>query len=227
MLSFSNVVRRAFSLPKHVKYMSDLNQLRASISTGPQQQHETIYEFRTNCIKPENNAAFLKLTEEKIHLHTAVADLLGYWSVNCGGLNQVLQIWKYGSYAQRADAWSALAQDPEWMEEYIAKAIPMLASQDNEVAYLVPWCSIKKPPKKGVYELATFQMKPGVPQCGGRPFMRPSAFTPTQATPTSWGSSTASSDNSTKFMSCGGLRTRMSGQRFGTRLTRMPEWWQQ
>ncbi|XP_061108175.1 protein NipSnap homolog 3A-like [Conger conger] len=170
MLNLRNMIRGVCSLPKHVKCMPNLNQLRAFVYKGPQQQHETFYEFRTYSIKPENNADFLKLTEEKIHLRMALAGLVGYWSVNCGALNQVLQIWKYDSYAQRSEAREALAQNPEWMEGYISKAIPMLASQENEVAYLVPWCSIAKPPKKGVYELATFQMKPGGPAVWGSAF---------------------------------------------------------
>ncbi|KAG9345502.1 hypothetical protein JZ751_008646 [Albula glossodonta] len=123
--------------------------LRASISSGPQQQHGTFYEFRTYNIKPEKNAAFLKLTEEKIHLRMAHAELLGYWSVEFGDLNQVLQIWKYDSYAQRSSMRAALARDPQWMEEYISRVLPMLTSQENEVTYLVPWCSIKKPSQKG------------------------------------------------------------------------------
>ncbi|KAL4641564.1 hypothetical protein GN956_G10327 [Arapaima gigas] len=147
-----------------------VSELRASISTGPQQQHSTFYEFRTYNIKPEQNAAFLKLTSEKIHLRTAHSELLGYWSVEYGGLNQVFHIWKYDSYAHRAQVRAALAKDPQWMEEYILKAMPMLVSQDNEVTYLVPWCKIEKPPKTGVYELATFQMKPGGPAVWGMAF---------------------------------------------------------
>lgn len=68
----------------------------ASISTGPQQQHGTFYEIRTYNIQPHLNTAFLKLTSEKIHLRTAHSELVGYWSVEYGGLNQVFHIWKYG-----------------------------------------------------------------------------------------------------------------------------------
>ncbi len=71
-------------------------QPRAWISTGPQQQHGTFYELRTYYIQPHLNAAFLKLTNEKIHLRTAHSELIGYWSVEYGGLNQVFHIWKYG-----------------------------------------------------------------------------------------------------------------------------------
>ncbi|KAJ8262099.1 hypothetical protein GJAV_G00162160 [Gymnothorax javanicus] len=170
MSLLSGVLRRVITLSKYARYTQNVSQLRACAHTGPQQQHETLYEFRTYCIKPESNADFLKLTEQKIHLRMALAELLGYWTVNCGGLNQVVQVWKYDSYAQRAEAREALARNMEWMEDYIAKAIPMLASQDNEVAYLVPWCTVKKPPKKGVYELSTFQMKPGGPAVWGHAF---------------------------------------------------------
>ncbi|KAJ8371669.1 hypothetical protein AAFF_G00303450 [Aldrovandia affinis] len=60
-----------------------------------QQQHATFYEFRTYCVRPEQNAAFLALTNAQIHLRTAHSELLGYWSVEYGALNQVFHIWKY------------------------------------------------------------------------------------------------------------------------------------
>lgn len=72
----------------------------------------------------------------------------------------------------------------------------MLTCQDNEVAYLVPWSHLQKPPKEGgkprphtasplsvtsrvcfntrcvsgVYELDSFQMRPGGPAVWGRDF---------------------------------------------------------
>ncbi|XP_063044124.1 protein NipSnap homolog 3A [Engraulis encrasicolus] len=144
----------------------------ACISTGPQQQHGTFYELRTYCIHPHLNGAFLKLTNEKIHLRTAHSQLIGYWSVEYGGLNQVFHIWKYDSYSGRAGVRAALAQDPSWIEQYISKAMAMLSSQDNMVTYLVPWVpEIQTPPKEGgVYELASFQMRPGGPAVWGAAF---------------------------------------------------------
>ncbi|KAF3694289.1 Protein NipSnap -like protein 3B [Channa argus] len=143
----------------------------ANLSTGPQQKHKTFYEFRTYCIHPDQNAAFLKLTNDKIHLRTAHSELIGYWSVEYGGLNQVFHIWKYDDYSQRAAVRAALAQDPSWVSEYLSKAMPMLTSQDNEVTYLVPWSSIQQPPQEGgVYELASYQMRPGGPAVWGKPF---------------------------------------------------------
>ncbi|XP_027137194.1 protein NipSnap homolog 3A isoform X2 [Larimichthys crocea] len=146
-------------------------QPHARLSMSPQQEHRTFYEFRTYSIRPDQNAAFLKLTNEKIHLRTAHSELIGYWTVEYGGLNKVFHIWKYDSYSQRSGVRSALALDRFWMSEYISKAIPMLASQDNEVTYLVPWSRLQRPPQEGgVYELVTFQMLPGGPALWGNAF---------------------------------------------------------
>ncbi|XP_029688045.1 protein NipSnap homolog 3A-like isoform X2 [Takifugu rubripes] len=146
-------------------------QSRVHLSSGPQQKDTTFYEFRTYCIRPEQNATFLKLTNEKIHLRTAHSELIGYWSVEYGGLNKVFHIWRYDSYSQRAAVRAALAQDPSWLAQYISMALPMLSSQDNEVTYLVPWTHLQKPPKEGgVYELVSFQMCPGGPAVWGKDF---------------------------------------------------------
>ncbi|XP_018535097.1 protein NipSnap homolog 3A isoform X1 [Lates calcarifer] len=146
-------------------------QPRVHLSTGPQQKHKTFYEFRTYYIRPDQNTAFLKLTNEKIHLRTAHSELIGYWSVEYGGLNQVFHIWKYDSYSQRAGVRAALAQDPSWISEYISKAMPMLTSQYNEVTYMVPWSQLQRPPQEGgVYELISYQMRPGGPAVWGKAF---------------------------------------------------------
>uniref|UniRef100_A0A8D3DVP5 Nipsnap homolog 3A (C. elegans) n=1 Tax=Scophthalmus maximus TaxID=52904 RepID=A0A8D3DVP5_SCOMX len=118
------------------------------LSTGSQQQHKTFYEFRTYCIHPDQNSAFLKLTNEKIRLRTAHSELIGYWTVEYGGLNQVFHIWKYDSYSQRAAVRAALGRDPSWISEYISKALPMMSSQDNEVTYAVPWSHLQRPPQE-------------------------------------------------------------------------------
>ncbi|XP_012711632.2 protein NipSnap homolog 3A [Fundulus heteroclitus] len=157
--------------PAAALFRTSAAQPSACLATGPQQEHRTFYEFRTYNIRPDQNAAFLKLTNEKIHLRTAHSELIGYWSVEYGGLNQVFHIWKYDSYSQRAAVRAALAQDPSWVSEYISKAIPMLTSQDNEVTYLVPWSQLKSPPQEGgVYELASLQMRPGGPAVWGSTF---------------------------------------------------------
>ncbi|KAM9795345.1 protein NipSnap homolog 3A [Neosynchiropus ocellatus] len=154
--------RTLWSVTSPLRTPAVVAQPRVHSSSGPQRVDGTIYEFRTYRIQPHQNSAFLKLTNEKIHLRTAHSELFGYWSVEYGGLNQVFHIWKYDSFSQRASARAALAKDPTWVSEYLSVAIPMLTSQDNEVTSLLPWSRPHMPPQEGgVYELVSFQMRPG------------------------------------------------------------------
>ncbi|TDH07276.1 hypothetical protein EPR50_G00104310 [Perca flavescens] len=122
-------------------------------------------------IRPHLVPSFLQLTNQKIHLRTAHSQLIGYWSVEYGGLNQVFHIWKYDSYSERAAVRAALSQDPSWVSDYISKAMPMLSSQENEVTYLVPWSHLQTPPQTGgVYELVSYLMRPGGPAVWGEAF---------------------------------------------------------
>ncbi|XP_039614067.1 protein NipSnap homolog 3B-like [Polypterus senegalus] len=108
MTSVAKVVRSARGLLLRRSFRQAATQLRADISTGPQQQHGTFYEFRTYDIKPDHLSAFLKLTDDNIQLRTAHSELVGYWTVEHGGLNQVFHIWKYGKRAIRVSRESAV-----------------------------------------------------------------------------------------------------------------------
>lgn len=61
---------------------------------------EKIYELRTYAVQPSRFVEFLKLTEEQIHLRIAHSKLIGYWSTEIGGLNEVVHIWEYGNYSR-------------------------------------------------------------------------------------------------------------------------------
>ena len=39
---------------------------------------------------------FMQLTNDNIHLRTAHSKLLGYWTTEYGGLNEVTHLWQYG-----------------------------------------------------------------------------------------------------------------------------------
>jgi hypothetical protein len=55
-----------------------------------------IYELRTYAIWPQNVKDFLNLTSEEFHLRTSQSKLIGYWTSELGGLNEVVHIWEYG-----------------------------------------------------------------------------------------------------------------------------------
>ena len=92
-----------------------------------------IYEMRTYTIAPEFYPAFLKLTNEKIHMRTSHSTLLGYWTCELGGLNEVVHIWAYESLVQRQKVRNALGADNQWNDEYMAPMRPMLQAQENIV----------------------------------------------------------------------------------------------
>ncbi|KAG8595375.1 hypothetical protein GDO81_001507 [Engystomops pustulosus] len=145
-------------------------QATATFATGPRQNDTTLYEFRTYDIKPSMMSAFMQLCKENFHLRTAHSELVGFWTYELGGLNKVFHIWKYDSFAHRTEVRSKIAIDKLWQGDFISKALPMMDKQDNEIAYLVPWCKLQKPEKEGVYEMVSFQFKPGGPAVWGKAF---------------------------------------------------------
>ncbi|XP_011946752.1 PREDICTED: protein NipSnap homolog 3A [Cercocebus atys] len=148
-------------------------QVCSSFATGPRQYDGTFYEFRTYYLKPSKMNEFLENFKKNAHLRTAHSELVGYWSVEFGGrINKVFHIWKYDNFAHRTEVRKALAKDKEWQEQFLIPNLALIDKQESEITYLVPWCKIEKPPKEGVYELATFQMKPGGPALWGDAFKR-------------------------------------------------------
>lgn len=53
------------------------------------------------------------------------------------------------NFAHRTAVRHALANDKEWQGKFISPVLPLIEKQHNEVAYLVPWCQLGKPPKEG------------------------------------------------------------------------------
>ncbi|XP_041041338.1 protein NipSnap homolog 3A isoform X3 [Carcharodon carcharias] len=100
MYSLRSVLSRFYAVaPRSLLFPGNLGQQRSiGTSAGGQQQNGTFYEFRTYIIQPGKVADFMKLTSDNIHLRTAHSELIGYWSVEIGCLNEVFHIWKYGIY---------------------------------------------------------------------------------------------------------------------------------
>lgn len=148
-------------------------QVCSPFATGPRQSDGTLYEFRTYFLKPSKTNEFLENFKKNVHLRTAHSEMIGYWTVEFGGrTNRVFHIWKYDNFAHRTEVRKALAKDKEWQERFLIPNLAFIDKQEVEIAYLVPWCKIGMPPKEGVYELATFQMKPGGPALWGNAFKR-------------------------------------------------------
>uniref|UniRef100_A0A8D0GQZ1 NIPSNAP domain-containing protein n=1 Tax=Sphenodon punctatus TaxID=8508 RepID=A0A8D0GQZ1_SPHPU len=142
----------------------------SSFATGPRQDVGTIYELRTYDVKPAKMKEFQDMVNKNIHLRTAHSEMIGFWSAELGAMNKAFHIWKYDTFAHRAAVRKAVASDKEWQGKCISVILPFLDKQNMEIAYLVPWCTLGSPPKEGVYELVTYQMKPGGPALWGQAF---------------------------------------------------------
>ncbi|NXX05712.1 NPS3A protein, partial [Larus smithsonianus] len=119
------------------------------LATGPRQNNSIFYEIRTYDIKPSKMKEFVEMVNKYFHLRTAHSELVGFWSVELGAMNKVVHVWKYENFAQRTAVRHALANDNDWQGKFISAALPLMEKQHNEVAYLVPWCQLGKPPKEG------------------------------------------------------------------------------
>ncbi|XP_024609421.1 protein NipSnap homolog 3A-like isoform X1 [Neophocaena asiaeorientalis asiaeorientalis] len=161
------------SLTKALAARTLAPQVCSSFATGPRQYDGTFYEFRTYCVKPSKMNEFLENVKKNIHLQTAHSELVGFWTVELGGrIDKVFHIWKYDNFAHQTEVRKALANDKEWREQLLIPIMGLTDKQESEITYLVPWCKLEKPPKEGVYELVTFQMKPGGPALWGDAFKR-------------------------------------------------------
>lgn len=125
-------------------------------------ERAAVYEMRTYDIKPEFMSDFLKLTNDHIHLRTKHSPLLGYWTTELGGINQVVHMWKYVDLDHRAQVRTALGGDQEWNTQYMDKMRHMLVSQKNLVLHKFPWSAINQPVNAtNIYELRQYTVKPG------------------------------------------------------------------
>lgn len=85
--------------------------------------------------------------------------LEGYWSSEIGPLNQVMHMWSYGDFAERARLRAELSKNPRWTGEYLPLIRRLLVRQDVRLLNAV------RPPVApastgNVYELRNYRAKP-------------------------------------------------------------------
>lgn len=88
-------------------------------------------ELRWYTIKPSHMQDYVALTGKHFGLRVKHSPLLGFWTMELGGLNQVFHMWSYESAAHRKHVRDALSKDPEWLNDYVNKMLPCLESQRN------------------------------------------------------------------------------------------------
>lgn len=141
----------------------------ASYQTSQQRHNHQIHELRIYSVYPQCMKAYIDLSTEMFHLRTAHSKLLGFWTTELGGLNEVVHIWEYDSLAHRASVRQALAKDPVWISEYLSKCQPMWSQQDNCVMTTLFQNWDQEFKEGGVYTLEALTAAPGKMVNFGKP----------------------------------------------------------
>jgi hypothetical protein len=120
-----------------------------------------IYELRTYTVKPGTLGEMVKAasTVSRDIRKDEYGKLEGYWSTEIGPLNQVMHMWSYSDYEERAKLRAELSKNPRWTGEYLPLIRPLLMRQ--EVRLLNALRAPVAPASTGnIYEFRNYRAKP-------------------------------------------------------------------
>jgi hypothetical protein len=120
-----------------------------------------IYELRTYTIKPGSVGDMVKAagTVARDIRKDDFGKLEGYWVTEIGPLNQVMHLWSYSDFDERARLRGELAKHPRWSGEYLPLIRPLILRQDIRLLNAI------KPPVApattgNIYEFRNYRAKP-------------------------------------------------------------------
>jgi hypothetical protein len=120
-----------------------------------------LYELRTYTVKPGSLGDMVKasgVAAREIRKDD-YGKLEGYWSTEIGPLNQVLHLWSYSDYNERARVRGELGKNSRWVGEYLPLIRPLIVRQ--EVRLLNAVREPVAPASTGnIYELRNYRAKP-------------------------------------------------------------------
>lgn len=99
-----------------------------------------IVEIREYTLYSGKVPEYLKLYErEGLEIQRPIlGHLVGYYSTEVGGINEIVHLWAYESFEDRLERRGRLAADPGW-QAYLAKIRPMLLEQRNRILKPAPF----------------------------------------------------------------------------------------
>ena len=121
-----------------------------------------IYELRTYTVKPGTLGDMVKAasTVSREIRGNDYGKLEGYWSSEIGPLNQVMHLWSYSDFAERARLRAELAKNPRWTSEYTPLIYPLLMRQDVRLLNAVK-APVAPDTTGNIYELRNYRAKTG------------------------------------------------------------------
>jgi hypothetical protein len=121
-----------------------------------------LYELRTYTVKPGTLGDMVKAASTvSVDIRgNNYGKLEGYWSTEIGPLNQVMHLWSYSDFAERARLRAELAKNSRWTGEYLPIIRPLLMRQEVRLLNAI------RPPVApsatgNIYELRNYRAKPG------------------------------------------------------------------
>src|ERR1700676_5120653 len=93
-----------------------------------------IVEQRTYTLFPGKTLEYLRLYEsEGMAIQTRILGrLVGYFTTEIGTLKQIIHMWCYDSFEERARRRAEMAADAGW-KAYIAKIQPLIHTQESKI----------------------------------------------------------------------------------------------
>ena len=91
-------------------------------------------EQRTYTLLPGSQGEWLENYEKYgLKIQTEIlGGLVGYFSTEFGALNQVVHMWAYETFEDRAERRKKLFQNPVWLE-FLPKVRPLIVSQESKI----------------------------------------------------------------------------------------------
>src|SRR5690348_11382432 len=103
-----------------------------------------IVEERIYVLHPGKTAEYLRNYEsEGLAIQKPIlGNLIGYFSTEFGPLNQIIHMWGYDNFEDRAKRRAELGADARW-RAYIAKVQPLIRTQENKILIPAPFSPIR------------------------------------------------------------------------------------
>ena len=120
-----------------------------------------LYELRTYTVKPGTLGDMVKAasTVSQEIRGNDYGKLEGYWSSEIGAVNQVMHLWSYPDYNERARVRGELGKNSRWVNEYIPLIRPLIVRQDIRLLNAVR-APVAPASTGNIYELRNYRAKP-------------------------------------------------------------------